>query len=68
MKFADTLKYKLKDNVNTPIDRIKYNSPTPSVKSSSKVQKKYLSLYDHSSNTNENGNENEISLYISIII
>lgn len=62
MKLADTLKFKLKDNANMPIDRIKDKSPTPSVKSSPKVQKKYISPHDdRSPNTNESGNENENS-------
>lgn len=66
MKLADTLKSKLKDTVDQiPInqDRTREKSPTPSLKNSPKVQKKYTisPLDDRSSNTKENNQENETS-------
>lgn len=64
MKLADTLKSKLKDTVDPlPIghDRTKDKSPTPSLKNSPKVQKKYPAspLHDRSLNTKEINHENE---------
>ncbi|VVC38065.1 Rab-binding domain FIP-RBD,C2 domain [Cinara cedri] len=65
LKLADTLKSKLKDTDQIPInhDRTKDKSPTPSLKNSPKVQKKNTisPLDDRSSNTKEINQENETS-------
>lgn len=66
MKLADTLKSKLKENVEPlPIsnDRTKDKSPTPSLKNSPKGQKKHpiSPLDDRSFNSKEPNNENESS-------
>lgn len=63
LKLADTLKSKLKDTVDTPInhDRTRDKSPTPSLKNSPKVQKKHpiSPLDDRSFNNKESNHEND---------
>lgn len=65
LKLSDTLKSKLKDAVEIPLnhDRSKDKSPTPSLKNSPKVQKKHpiSPLDDRSFNTKESNHENESS-------
>lgn len=57
LKLADTLKYKLKDNADMPIEKIKDKSPSSSVKNSPKIQKKKVSTIDFSTNGNNSENE-----------
>lgn len=63
LKLSDTLKSKLKDAVDVPInhDRTKDKSPTPSLKNSPKVQKKHpiSPLDDRSFNNKESNHEND---------
>lgn len=63
LKLSDTLKSKLKDTVDMPInhDRTKDKSPTPSLKNSPKVQKKHpiSPLDDRSFNNKESNHEND---------
>lgn len=65
LKLSDTLKSKLKDAVEIPLnhDRNKDKSPTPSLKNSPKVQKKHIisPLDDRSINNKESNHENENS-------
>jgi len=63
LKLSDTLKSKLKDTADMPInhDRTKDKSPTPSLKNSPKVQKKHpiSPLDDRSFNNKESNHEND---------
>jgi len=63
LKLSDTLKSKLKDTVDMPInhDRTKDKSPTPSLKNSPKVQKKHpiSPLDDRSFSNKESNHEND---------
>lgn len=63
MKLSDTLKSKLKDAADMPInhDKTKDKSPTPSLKNSPKVQKKHpiSPLDDRSFNNKESNHEND---------
>jgi len=74
LKLSDTLKSKLKDTVDMPInyDKTKDKSPTPSLKNSPKVQKKHpiSPLDDRSFNNKESNHENDTlpSMLINIKI